>query len=151
MMASVSTPDHRDADPTFATRERFYRFGPRPSSRPWPGPRAASTRPPPPPPERRGPRSSCRAQPGARGDERPGPRAEPERRREVPPRPARRYGDPTLALAAYNAGSGAVERAGGIPPDAETQGYVSRVTGYYQTYAAQPPLPSTGTTLPRSS
>jgi len=33
MMASVSTPDHRDADPTFATRERFYfyRFGLGPS------------------------------------------------------------------------------------------------------------------------
>jgi soluble lytic murein transglycosylase-like protein len=40
-----------------------------------------------------------------------------------------------------------VERAGGIPPYAETQSYVSRVMGYYQAYAAQPPLPAT-TTLP---
>jgi len=38
-------------------------------------------------------------------------------------------GDVELALAAYNAGPGAVENAGGIPNYAETQDYVARITG----------------------
>jgi hypothetical protein len=38
-------------------------------------------------------------------------------------------GDPSLVAAAYNAGPGAVQKAGGVPPFAETQGYVQRVTG----------------------
>lgn len=41
-------------------------------------------------------------------------------------------GDVTKALAAYNAGPGAVERFGGVPPYEETQNYVQRVLGYAQ-------------------
>jgi soluble lytic murein transglycosylase-like protein len=40
-------------------------------------------------------------------------------------------GDVNLALAAYNAGSGAVARSSGVPHYAETQNYVRRITNLY--------------------
>lgn len=43
----------------------------------------------------------------------------------------RRFGDVGRALAAYNAGPGAVESFGGVPPYAETQNYVASISAEY--------------------
>lgn len=41
-------------------------------------------------------------------------------------------GSVALASAAYNAGEGAVEKHGGVPPYAETQNYVQRILHFYR-------------------
>lgn len=46
-----------------------------------------------------------------------------------------KYQSVPLGLAAYNAGPGAVDRFGGVPPYKETQNYVKRVMGLHQQYA----------------
>jgi len=50
------------------------------------------------------------------------------------------YGDLKLALAAYNAGPGAVQKYAGIPPYRETINYVTRVIRYYKEFKDDPTL-----------
>ena len=52
-------------------------------------------------------------------------------------------GDTARALAAYNAGPGAVKRFGGIPPYAETQNYVRAVQANAATFRSSVPSSST--------
>jgi soluble lytic murein transglycosylase-like protein len=48
----------------------------------------------------------------------------------------RQFGDVESALAAYNAGAGAVQRYGGVPPYPETRAYVAAVLANARSYGA---------------
>lgn len=62
-------------------------------------------------------------------------------------------GDVALVAAAYNAGEGAVNRYGGIPPYPETQGYVKRIREIFkrEEHPFDPAITSPSPDLPRIS
>jgi soluble lytic murein transglycosylase-like protein len=57
-------------------------------------------------------------------------------------------GDAEKILAAYNAGEGAVERFGGIPPYQETQSYVTRIFGLLGLAVPPAPVPAPPSATP---
>jgi soluble lytic murein transglycosylase-like protein len=61
-------------------------------------------------------------------------------------------GDIQKSLAAYNAGEGAVDRFGGIPPYHETQQYVQRIFGLLGITVPEPPaVPAPAAPLPAAA
>ena len=60
-----------------------------------------------------------------------------------------RFGSVPLALAAYNAGPGAVQRFGGIPPYRETQQYVASILGRWRPVASTQPITERSIEVPR--
>ena len=114
-------------------------------SPPWLSRSRAGTRPPSPPPAPRASSSSCPTRRAASASPTPGMLA----RTSTGARYLANFvntqypNDLPRALAAYNAGPGAVQQYGGVPPFPETQRYVQGVQQYYQQYRTAPPPPAT--------